>query len=77
MTSPFIPPLKGKGLTVCTCENCGEQFRQRGTIVTHVKNGGKYCSRFCQQEGRRKNKARGSMWTGPEPYTPSREEGLI
>lgn len=72
--SPFIPPVKGKGLTLCNCQYCGALFRQRGTIVNHVKGGGKYCSKACQQNARRKGPAPGSMWVDPEPYEPSKED---
>jgi hypothetical protein len=74
--SPFIPPVRGKGLTLRTCEVCGEPFRCRGTVVTNNKNhnGGRYCSPKCRGVAMRKGPARGSMWVKPEPYEPSKEE---
>ena len=76
----FTPPVKGKGLTLCTCEWCGEMFRTRETLTrtrrgaNGTQNGGKYCCRACQHAARTKNKARGSMWNNPDPYQPGKED---
>jgi hypothetical protein len=62
MSSPFIPPVKGKGLAIRTCQFCGEMFRIPEHLIALRKNaqgesnGGTYCSNACQYAARRKKK---------------------